>query len=404
MDQRLRALMNLGRPPDGEAEAEAARVIKALREKGAADLAGTAIGTDLMIEARNRVSERFLTAISLARVKLRKFHEYQRRHGYAHDDGDGVTLSRLVRPLARVGVCCSGSPSELLMCVVPAQVAGVGEIVVAAAAGEDGRVAPAILATLRMLDLREAYRLDGAIAAAALALGQGPIRKVDKVVGRLSAAGAAAGRMLSGRTGFAVSPEAGGLAIVADASANAKFAAMDMLARAEMFDPGPLVLFATERLFAEAVRIEISRCLDAMDKAGRVGANLERGGGIFLCSGIGEAMRAVNLLEPARLQLMTGDNQACLAEVENAGAVFLGAWSPDGSGDVFAGAGLGLPGLGSASFASGIGVGDFVKEMSVVEYGPERLFKTSRHLRELMEGDVFGPLALQERLNLLAGN
>ncbi|MDR1518644.1 MAG: histidinol dehydrogenase, partial [Planctomycetota bacterium] len=385
------------------AEAGAAAAIRSVcgDAGGTAALENSGIDPGLMLEARNQASESFLTAVSLARVNLRRFHEYQRRQGYLHDNGDGAGLSRVVRPLSRIGICCGSSPAALLMCAVPAQVAGVGRIAVAAAADAAGKVDPALLAVARLLDLDEVYRLDGALAAAALALGAGPIRRVDKVVGRLDAAGAAVGRMLSGQAGFAVSVGFGGLAVVADAGANARFIASDLLARAGMEgDPGPLALFATDRWLAEAVRIEILRRLDAA-AAGQAKRNLERAGGLFLCTGAEEAIGAVNLLAPSRLELMTRDNQACLADVENAGAVFLGPWSPDGAGDVFSCLGLGLPAAGAARFASGIGVGDFVKEISVVECAPERLLRARRHFQALLEGDPLGEVALRERLEML---
>ena len=192
------------------------------------------------------------------------------------------------------------------------------------------------------------------------------------------------------------------MAVVADGEANARFIASDFLAQAGLYAcPGPLALFASDWPLAEAVRIEISRRLDASGCPARARANLERNGGLFVADGVFEAIRAANILAPARLQLMTRDNRECLAEVENAGAVYLGPWSPNSPGDVFSALALGFPGAGSARFLSGLGVGDFIREMPVAECVPDRLAREGRHFRALAADDPFGLLPLGDRLELL---
>ncbi len=417
-DKRFRELAARPIDPDPGLEAEARAAILAVRDGGEAALLDYArrldspalgpetlrVGAEEIARARDEVSEQFLTALSLARVNVRKFHEYQRRRGYMHDDGDGVGLSRLVRPLARVGVCCRDSFAVLLMCAVPAQVAGVGQIAVAAAPRPDGGIDPRILATAKILGIDEIYRVDGAHAVSALAHGAGAVPRVDKIVGPGNALASAAKRLLFGRVGVDAPSGWGELAVVADDSANAKFIAADILAQAESGEgAGALALFATDRLLAEAVRIELDRLGDILPGAAGIRSAVERRGGLFVCSGLEQAVRAANALAPARLELMTRDNQECLSDVENAGAVFLGPWSAEAVGDYFAGINPLLPVAGAARFASGLGVDDFVREISVIEYGPERLFKAGRHLLALADGDArpAHAAALSERLELL---
>ncbi|MDR2390242.1 MAG: histidinol dehydrogenase [Planctomycetota bacterium] len=403
-DKCFRTLRELGHFPGGQAETEATAIIRSVREGTgpAARLSEAAIPPECLRAARDRASDAFITAVTLARVNLRRFHECQRRQGYVHDDGDGLFLSRMVRPLTRAGLCHPDSPAELLMCAVPAQVAGVGEIVLILDPGNDAETDSALLAAARQLDIAEVYRLDGPAAAAVLALGSGPVRKADRIAGRLDAAGMAVARRLYGEAAFSVSFGGGGVAVVADGGANARFIASDLLAQAGRRQcPGPLALLASDRPLAEAVRIEISRRLDAGSCPARVEANLKNGGGLFVTGSLPEAVDAANLLAPARLQLMTRNNRECLAEVENAGSVHLGSWSPNSPGDAFSALALGFPETGGARFLSGLGVEDFIREMPVVEYAPDRLAREARHMRALATDDSFSLLPIGERLEFL---
>lgn len=405
-DKRFVELVNRSREPDRLATAEAAEAMRAVREEGVDGLLRLArrrdgdrgdgrdglealrIGEEAMAEARNRMPESFLAALSLARVNLRKFHEYQRRRGYVHDDGDNVTLSRRVIPLSRVGVLCGQSFSSLLMCAVPAQVAGVGTIVAAIAPDADGKIDDALLATAKVLGIDEAYSLPGALAAAAMAHGAGSLTRVDKIVGPGGPAAEAVKRRLRGRVGTDGPEGASELVVIADGGANAKFIAADLAAQAETGgDGGAAVLLTTDRLLAEAVRIEADRLAERLPDTDRIKTSLASRGGLFVCRNLTECVWAANLVAPARLELMTRDDETLLPEIDNAGAVFMGPWSGEAAGEYLSGANRLLPVGGAARFASGLGVDDFVKEMTVIAYGGNRLLKTGRHLALLAEAD-----------------
>lgn len=354
--------------------------------------------------ARDLVSESFLTAVMLARVNLRKFHEYQRRRGYLHDDGDGVRLSRRVVPMERVGIVCRQSFAALLMCAVPAQVAGVKEIVCSVVPDSDGGVDPHFLATARALGITEIYRLAGAHAVAAMADGVGPVKRVDKIVGPGGPLAAAAKRLVSHRVGVDFTDDVSELAVVADSASNARFIAADILAQACGCGEGRgLALFATDRLLAEAVRIELERMAETMPGGQAILDALSARSALFVCRDLTEALDAANAMAPARLILSTADNEVALSGVDHAGAVFLGPWSGEGMGDPLIGVNQLIPAAGSARFSSGLGVDDFVKETTLVDYSSARLVKTGRHMTLLAEaeGGAARAGAVRERLEVL---
>lgn len=416
-DRRFREMMARGCDRNLEDELLAEDAILRVREDGGPGLLhcisefespAIAMNTLRVSEAelaaaRNAVSEQFLTALCLARVNARKFHEYQRRRGYVCDDNDQVILSRQVRPLRRVGILCGESFSALLMHAAPAMLAGVGQIAIAAKPGPDGLIDPHILAAAKVMGIEEVYRMSGAHAVAAFAFGAGPVARVDKVVGPGGPLAAAAKRLVNGCVGVDTRQGVSELAVVADASANAKFIAGDFLAQAEQDSVGMLALFSTDRIVAEAVRIEMDRLADLLPDAGRIRENLSKRCAIWVCSSLDVAIRAVNELAPARLALQTLDNDEYLSDVETAGAVFVGPWSAETAGGCFSGVNPYLPDGGQARFCSGLGVEDFVREMTVVEYGPDRLMRTGRHLAILAEEENFTARAeaVRERLELL---
>lgn len=381
-------------------------LLRCVRRSDWADAAleSLAVTEEEMAAARREVSESFLTAVSLARVNLRKFHEYQRRRGYLHDDGDGVRLSRRVIPMGRVGIVCRRSFADLLMCAVPAQVAGVADLACAAAPAADGRIDPHFLATAKTLGITEVYRMGGAHAVAAMAYGAGPVRRVDKVVGPGGPLAGVAKRLLSDRVGVDLADGGSELAVVADAGSNARFIAADLLSQAGRGGAGDaMVLFSADRMLAEAVRIEIDRMTETLPDGNAVRDALRDGGALFVCRSLAEALAAANAMAPARLVLSTADNEAALADIDNAGSVFLGPWSGEGLGDALIGVNQLFPAAGAARFASGLGVDDFVREMTLVDYTPARLAKTGRHMTLLAEAEGLAARAgaVRERMEVL---
>lgn len=405
-DKRFLEILGRAEDQDEEIGRQTAEIVGAVRSGGGealldfirrfdADLPsldGLKVADAEFDAARRQVSDSFLAAITLARVNVRKFHEYQRRQGYVHEDGDGVRLAKRVVPIARVGVYCPAGTaplfSSLIMNVVPAQIAGVGEIVAAIPPRRDGTMDPHMLAAARMLEIGAVYKMGGAHAIAALAYGAGPVKRVDKIVGPGNAYVAAAKRRVFGTVGIDSVAGPSEIVIIADGTANAKFIAADLLSQVEHgsgYEAG--VVLTSDRMLAEAVRIETGRMVEKLERGDAIRKALSRYGAIFVCRDLLEAARAANAIAPEHLELQTADNEALLPEIDNAGAVFMGPWSTEPVGDYFAGTNHVLPTGGAARFSSSLGVADFVKDISVIEYSADRLRKTGRHIVLMAEAE-----------------
>jgi histidinol dehydrogenase len=288
---------------------------------------------------------------------------------------DGRTLGVRYTPMARAGVYVPGGkaiyPSTVLMTIVPAQVAGVEQIVIASPP-TDGEINQMVLALAGELGITEVYRLGGAVAIAAMALGTETIAPVDKIVGPGNAFVAEAKRQLFGRVGIDSIAGPSEVLIVADQTARADFLAADMLAQVE-HDPGSAILVTPSAELAEAVRVELDTQLPALDRGDAAQAGLEAYGAIIVTADIDEACRIANDFATEHLQIITSDDQAALKKIPNAGAVFLGAYSPVPLGDYYAGPSHVLPTGGTARFSGPLSCNDFLTASSVLSYNAEAL-------------------------------
>ncbi|MCX7934415.1 MAG: histidinol dehydrogenase, partial [Planctomycetota bacterium] len=227
--------------------------------------------------------------------------------------------------------------------------------------------------------------LGGAQAIAALAYGTETIRRVDKIVGPGNAYVTMAKRLVFGVCGIDTPAGPSEVAIIADQTARPAFVAADILSQLEHGSGyEPAVLFTTSRDLAVATRIEAERRLEKNPNAEAIGRAFSRTA-IFICDNLFTAVEAVNLLAPEHLEIMVAEPEPLLAEVENAGAVFIGPFAAEAVGDYFAGTNHVLPTAGAARFASSLSVADFVKDISIVEYSADRLRQTGRHIIRLAE-------------------
>ena len=341
-------------------------------------------------EANAAVSAEFLTTITLARTNIRRFHAYQRRSNYIHDDGDGVRLAKRVLPLESVGVYCpaGNAPlfSTMIMGVVPAQIAGVKEIYACVSANSNGKVDPHILATARMLDLTRVYKIGGAHAVAAMAYGTQTVKRVDKIVGPGGPYVNMAKRLVFGACGIDSLAGPSEIVIVADATAKSRFVAADLMSQLEHgsgHESG--VVFTDSRDLAAGIKIELEKQLKTLKHSDKIKTAIERFGAIYLCTNLYEAIDAANLIAPEHLEIIAAEEQDLLGEVRNAGAVFLGSYSSEPVGDYFAGTNHILPTAGTARFMSSLSVYDFIKDISVINYSRTRLEKTARHIISMAE-------------------
>lgn len=309
-------------------------------------------------------------AILTAITRVRAFYEQQPAHGFLNHGPDGA-LGQLVRPLARVGVYVPGglAPliSTLIHTAVPAQVAGVTDIVIATPPARDGRVHPAILVAARELGLSQVYRAGGAQAIAALAYGTASIPAVDKIAGPGNLFVVIAKRLVYGQTGIESLPGPTETLVVADDSADPRHVAADLLAQAEHNGAEP-VLVSTSRELLLRVQAELNAQLEALPEPNRgwardsVSARMK----VVLAGTLDEALELSNLYAPEHLCLLTRDPWSLLGQVQRAGGVFVGEYSMEALGDYVAGPSHVMPTGGTARFMSPVNVRDFQNIISVV--------------------------------------
>ena len=283
------------------------------------------------------------------------------------------------RPLARVGVCVPGGraayPSSLLMTVIPAMVAGVKEIAVATPCRSDATVWPETLAAARGLELTEVYRISGAPAVAALAYGTKTIRRVDKIVGPGNIFVTLAKREVYGDVALDMLAGPSEVLIIADSTADPRFVAADLLSQAE-HDPAAAVLLTPDERVARETLAEIERQLPKLSRGKAARDCLERYSFIAVTRDLNQAVALANQFAPEHLELAVAKPNALLKRIRSAGAVFMGAYTPEPVGDYVAGPSHVLPTGGTARFFSGLSVNDFLRRMSVIRYSPSALKKS----------------------------
>jgi histidinol dehydrogenase len=283
----------------------------------------------------------------------------------------GRELGVRYTPVDSVGVYVPGGralyPSTMLMTIVPAQVAGVRRIAIASPPNTAGEVNPMVLALAGELGIGEVYRLGGAQAIAAMAMGTESIAPVDKIVGPGNAYVTEAKRQVFGRVGIDSTAGPSEVLIVADDTAAAEQVAADLLAQAE-HDPGSAILVTPSEKLAKAVAAEVKRQLPALARAAAGRACLRAYGAIIVVADLPAACAAANEFAPEHLQIITADDQACLGRIRNAGAIFLGADTPVPLGDYYAGPSHVLPTGGTARFFGPLSCNDFLKASSVLGY------------------------------------
>ena len=274
-------------------------------------------------------------------------------------------------PVDRAAVYVPGGralyPSTVLMTVVPAQVAGVKEIAMASPPTSNGDIDPMVLALAGELGIEEVYRLGGAVAIGALACGTQTIRPVCKIVGPGNAFVAEAKRQVLGRVGIDSIAGPSEVLIIADDSARADWLAADMLAQAE-HDPGSAILVTPSAALATAVSAELERQLPALSRADATGACLAAYSAIIVTAGLDAACEVANEFATEHLQIQTRDDDATLAKVRNAGAIFVGSCTPVPLGDYYAGPSHVLPTGGTARFFGPLSCNDFLKASSIIRY------------------------------------
>lgn len=339
--------------------------------------------------AYDAVAPSFVTAIRAAAANIRAFHARQKRNSWMDLQPDGSLLGQIIRPLKRVGVYVPGGkaayPSSVLMNVIPAQVAGVPEIVMVTppATGGKAGIDPYILVAAAEAGVHEIYRVGGAQAVAALAYGTDTIRPVDKICGPGNIYVALAKREVYGVVDIDSIAGPSEIAVLADDSADPAYVAADLLSQAEHDEMASAILVTPSEAFAKACQAEVERQLAALPRKAIAGASIERYGAILLVDSVEAGIDVINQLAPEHFELIVDNPMGYLGRVENAGAIFLGPYSSEPVGDYFAGPNHIIPTNGTARFSSPVDVDDFIKKSSVIYYSREALLENGATIMEL---------------------
>ena len=319
-----------------------------------------------------------------AAENIRRFHEKQLRRSWFSEDGDGVILGQRYVPVQLAGVYVPGGtaayPSSVLMTVIPAQVAGVEEVHLVSPPGSDGLPHPYVRAAAAFLGVERVFAVGGAQAVAALAFGTETIPRVDKIVGPGNAYVAAAKRLVFGEVDIDSVAGPSEIVVLADHTAEAAFVAADLLSQAEHDTRASAVLVTTSEALARRVDAELGEQLSRLPRHEIAGQSLRDYGACIVVGSLEEAVQVVNELAPEHLELLVDDPWRVMTQVRNAGAIFLGAYSPEPVGDYFAGPNHVLPTGGTARYASALSVDDFVRHQSVIAYSRERLMRTGPNI------------------------
>ncbi len=328
----------------------------------------------------SRLKKDDLRVIKLAERRIKNYHRNQIAQGYMIQEESGVALGQRVLPLARVGIYAPGGkasyPSTILMAAIPAQLAGVEEIILVSPA-TGGKLNPLIAAAAEIIGIKRIFKIGGAQAVAALAYGTKSIPRVDKIVGPGNAYVAAAKKLVFGQVAIDMIAGPSEVVVIADSTAKASFAAADMLAQVEHDEMAAALLLTTSEKLAQEVSREISMQIKDSARKKIIKKSLARYCAMIITRSIAEAVDIANDFAPEHLELMVKNPKKILAKVRNAGSVFLGSFTPEALGDYTAGTNHILPTGGTARFSSPLGVYDFYKRLSVLSFSQKAFNKLS---------------------------
>jgi histidinol dehydrogenase len=383
-ERRFAALMAAKRESSADVDVAVAAIIADVRARGDEALAelslrfdrvdiarlGLRIGAAEVEAAIAACAKTALEALKLAYSRVTDFHRRQKPADLRFTDPLGVELGWRWRPIDAVGLYVPGGaasyPSSVIMNAVPAKVAGCRRLAMVVPT-PDGHINPLVLAAARIAGVDEIYRVGGAQAIAALAYGTQTIAAVDKVVGPGNVYVAAAKRRVFGVVGIDMIAGPSEVVILADRGADPRFVAADLLAQAEHDEAAQSILITDDAGLARAVESEVDRQLADLPRAETAGASWRDNGAIIVCPSLESALPLVDRLAPEHLEIMTDDPEALADKIANAGAIFLGAHTPEAIGDYVGGSNHVLPTARSARFSSGLGVLDFMKRTSLLK-------------------------------------
>lgn len=389
-ETQFQALMSAKREDSPDVDTAVAKIIADVRERGDAavieltskfdrlDLAPEtlAFSREEIIAHCATVPAEERTALELAAERIRDYHERQMPADASWVDASGATLGWRWTPVSAAGLYVPGGlasyPSSVLMNSIPAKVAGVGRLAICVPT-PDGVTNPLVLLAAQISGVDEIYRIGGAQAIAALAYGTETIAPVDKITGPGNAYVAAAKRRVFGKVGIDMIAGPSEILVIADADNDPAWIATDLLSQAEHDESAQSILITNDAAFGDKVISEVNRQLATLERRDIAGASWRDFGAVIVVTDMAQAIVLSNMLAPEHLELCVADPDAMANDITHAGAIFLGAWTPEAIGDYVGGPNHVLPTARSARFSSGLSVMDFVKRTTMTKMTPASL-------------------------------
>ncbi|MFZ3138002.1 MAG: histidinol dehydrogenase [Thermodesulfovibrionales bacterium] len=347
------------------------------------------VSLDEISEYAGKANSKVVKALAFSAKRIRAFHERQREKSWSFTE-EGALLGQIIRPLERVGAYIPGGkasyPSTVMMNVIPAQVAGVKEIAICVPTPK-GEMNPQVMAAIKLLGIREVYRIGGAQAIGAMAYGTKTIKKVDKIVGPGNIYVATAKKMVFGVVDIDMIAGPSEILIIADDSANPLLIAADLLSQAEHDELASSILITDSGRLAYAVKKELTEQLSKLKRKDIAIKSILDYGSIIITGDLKDATELSNIIAPEHLEIMTKNPKKILPMIRNAGAIFLGEWTPEALGDYSAGPNHTLPTGGTARFSSPLGVYDFIKRSSLLSFTQNGFKKLAMTVKTIAEAE-----------------
>ena len=416
--EKLRAILGRRAGVSEEVEQTVREILQQVRREGDAGLAALTrkiegvelepgqfrVPEEVLEEAERDLQPELRAAVEEAAANIHAFHERQKVNSWFMEDRDGVILGKRITPIRRVGICVPAGEvplfSSLMMAAIPAWVAGVEELCVVSPPQANGWPHPVIMGVARLLGIDEVYALGGAQAVAAMAFGTESVEQVDKIVGPGSPYTVAAQQQVFGIVGIAMLPGPSEIAVLADAGADPRYIAADLLSQAEHGWGVASVCITPSAELAERVQEEVVRQLARLPRDEVMQQALETYGAVVVVPDLDVGVELLNRMAPEHAELLVEEPWAWLEKIRNAGAIFMGSASTEPVGDYFAGSNHILPTNGTARYASSLGVADFVKTSSIIAYSEERLRQTGEQIVRLARAEGLEAHAQAVRIRL----
>lgn len=387
-----------------EGDAALVELTNKFDRRSVASAAELVIEADELAKAAERVDSKIVDALKQAAERVKSYHERQVQPSWQYKEADGTVLGQQITPLDRVGVYVPGGkaayPSSVLMNVMPAKVAGVGEIVMVVPT-PDSEVNDIVLTAAYVAGVDRVITVGGAQAVAALAYGTETVPKVDKIVGPGNIYVATAKRMVFGAVGIDMIAGPSEILVVSDGESNPDWIAMDLFSQAEHDEDAQSILISTDADFITKVKASMERQIDDMSRQEIIKTSLEGRGAFIHVESMEEAVEVANIVAAEHLELSIANPEEWVGKIRHAGAIFMGRYTPEALGDYCAGPNHVLPTSGTARFSSPLGVYDFQKRSSIIFCSHEGASDMAKIASPLARGESLEAHALSAEFRMI---